>query len=297
MSHKIQLTRELVDQIIFGMENQEDSFFLDLSKGLVLDISRKEPGREDYQIPLPKWKPSDGFLVMDQFVSSLNNPIYKEDFKRILHSGRGVFRKFKDLIKEQPGMERHWYRFKHQEMQAIILKWLETYEDYLDLCHLGEEPEWLEELILTDFRLSEDNEEKLEEINNLDKQIWQELFLKYPESYRRELVARYRRNGDFHPDQSNHLLTMQDEQGGLAAFLWYEKKEQILLIRSLYTLPGYRSMGLATQLLNKVIDLAEKSKDVVLLEAAPIPAEPRLEQLFFSLGFQRDGGGLILSLE
>lgn len=297
MSHKIQLTRELIDQIIFGMENQGEDFFLDLSKGLVLDTSRMEEGKEDYQIPLPSWKPSDGFLVMDQFVSSLNNPIYKEDFKRILHSGRGVFRKFKDMIKEQPGMERHWYRFKQREMQTIILKWLETYEDYLDLCHLGQEPEWLEELILTDFSLSEDEEEKLEEINRLDQQIWKELFSEYPQSYREEMIARYRRQKSIVPDDNNHVMILQDSQGALAAFLWYEKKEQLLLIRSLYTVPTYRSMGLATQLLTRVIEKHGKEESTEWMEVAPIPAEPRLEQLFYSLGFQREGAGLILNCQ
>lgn len=290
MADKIQLNRELIEQIVFGMENQGSAFLLDLEKGMVVEKSLADEGKQETQIPLPDWNPSDGFLLMEKFVTSLNNPLYRDQLLQILHIGKGVFRKFKNLLKTHPQMERLWYNFKQREMQNIIVTWLESYQDYLELSHLGKEPENLQDLILSDFSLIRDSAGLINEAEEWDNLLWEELFPGISESYKRELFRRYRKDNPLRIDENNHLWVYQNSESFTAAFLWFEELPDLILCRSLYTLEEYRGMGLASELLSALRVLAEE-KRIPLIEISPVPNHPRLEKLFIQSGFIRQSCG------
>lgn len=295
MADKVQLNRELIEQIVFGMENQGGHFLLDLEKGMVVEASTAVKGKEETQIPLPDWKPSDGFILMEKFVTSLNNPLYKDQLLQILHTGKGVFRKFKNLLKDHPPLERLWYNFKQKEMQNIILDWLESYLDYLELSHLGNEPESLQDLILSDFILLQDPQHLLHELEEWDKLMWDELFPEVQTSYKNELVRRYRKDNPLRIDEKNQLWVYQNSEGITASFLWFEKHNDLILCRCLYTKEEFRGMGLASELLSQLSAMAENST-IPFIEIAPVPHNPRLERLFIQSGFIRQSCGFCLNL-
>ena len=121
MKRDIRLTRELADQIVFGMENQNHVFYLDLDTQTVVP---DPPGLADADaryVRLPSWRPVDGYNLMARFVASLRNPIYRERLRTILGSGRGAFRQFKDAIGEREDIERLWLAFKQRKMREPLL--------------------------------------------------------------------------------------------------------------------------------------------------------------------------------
>ena len=74
-----QLTPEIIDMIIFGMENQSDEYYVDIKTGGVLSETQAEEEYEDEYIdsfimPVPDWLPTDGFQLMESFVAALHNP-------------------------------------------------------------------------------------------------------------------------------------------------------------------------------------------------------------------------------
>ena len=89
----MELTPELIDQIIFGMENQISYYYLDLEQGKVEEESQLEEEQrtdESRYILIPRWSSADGFQLMERFVDSLRNPVFRERLREALASRKGV---------------------------------------------------------------------------------------------------------------------------------------------------------------------------------------------------------------
>lgn len=155
------LTDEFLFQIIFCMEDQVNTYFIDLKQQNICEsIFIEERIKEDPNrfLALPDWLPSDGFHTMEKFVSTLRNPIYRERLKQVLQSGKGIFRQFKDVLHEQPSIERLWYYFKDKEMRNRIYEWYDLHDSAFSLASLhemGPDDDTLE-VIKEDFVISDD---------------------------------------------------------------------------------------------------------------------------------------------
>ncbi len=114
------LTEELVNQIIFAMEDQRHRFVVDRETGAMLredDLPAGEgrerraaaedeeigeaagggapegeepgaldgvPGPRPRYLPIPSWGPAEGFHLMERFVLKLRNPIFAEMLREAL---------------------------------------------------------------------------------------------------------------------------------------------------------------------------------------------------------------------
>lgn len=158
--HMPPLTDEFLYQIIFCMEDQSNIYCLDLAEGQLSQVDFVRERRQENParfIDIPAWRPSDGFRTMDKFVSSLRNPIYRERLKEVLQTGKGVFRQFKDVLREQPALERLWYYFKDKEIRNVIYLWYERNDDAFRLSRLALEPEDdAKDLLQEDFSVTTD---------------------------------------------------------------------------------------------------------------------------------------------
>ncbi|MFP4373679.1 MAG: UPF0158 family protein [Spirochaetaceae bacterium] len=153
------LTPELADRIIFAMEDQHEDFVLDTDTGDLLPVEEMDEtgGQEleaaDRYLPLPEWTPAHGFRLMERFAEELRNPVYREKLRGALSGGRGVFRRFKDTVKERPELERRWYRFKEQAMQEVVAEWYNELRETWGLERLAVERAETEDLVLSDFSI------------------------------------------------------------------------------------------------------------------------------------------------
>jgi len=148
------LTSELLDQIIFAMENQERTSCLDLKEGLVISKELKENSEEGRYLDLPLWTSADGFRLMEKFVLRVRNPYYKGLLSRTLQSGHGVFRRFKDILSEQNSLLQEWFGFKEHEMEKVVTAWYRQRKGSVSFSgeeHEGEDDEGLGDLLLEDF--------------------------------------------------------------------------------------------------------------------------------------------------
>ncbi len=185
------LTEFLLDTIIFAMEDQSDYYYLDLLKGSVIsdqerrtfEWEEEEKNRggeipdEERFIEIPDWEPSDGFLVMEKFANQVRNPIYKGKLIEALQAGKGVFRRFKDIIGEQPSLEREWFAFKDEQLKREVYAWYREHDGALQMLDLDLDPEELtDDILQEDFVIGTSADEPpLDEIIALQKELLEEM--------------------------------------------------------------------------------------------------------------------------
>ncbi len=183
------LTEYLLDTIIFAMEDQSDFYQLDLVTGEVVSDQQRSlfewqeieqevaiPDEERF-IDIPDWEPSDGFLVMERFANQVRNPIYKGKLLQALQAGKGVFRRFKDVIGEQPSLEREWFAFKDEQLKREVYTWYREHDGALQLLELDLEPEELtDDILQEDFVIGSSSDEiPLDEILLLQHVLLEEM--------------------------------------------------------------------------------------------------------------------------
>jgi GNAT superfamily N-acetyltransferase len=170
---QFELTPELADRIIFAMEDQNEDFILDTETGDLLSVEEMEELEAEAEddpdrfVSLPDWTPAHGFRLMERFAEELRNPVYQEKLREALSGGRGVFRRFKDTVKEREELERRWHHFKQQAMQEVVTDWYNDLRETWGLERVAVETAEIEDLVLSDFtirRVGEGDHGLLEEV-------------------------------------------------------------------------------------------------------------------------------------
>lgn len=253
------LSPEVVDQIIFGMENQEHDYYVDAHSGLMVpeyDLADYEDGEsERVWVPIPEWRSVHGFNLMERFIVELRNPIFRERLRGILNSGRGIFRQFKDALKERPEIERLWFRFKEREMRREVFEW---YNDLREQWGLESLPIDLEtetdELILADFAFRED-EEHANAIDALTDRAMSDALSEFDDT-EQILVEDSMLLPEDAVQRSITVFTAGGERVGLAACRTTAgegtRGDPTAVVEVLYVVPEYRGLGLGKELLNRL---------------------------------------------
>ena len=94
------LTESLLNEIQSALENQEEQFLVDAAQNKLVQKTDGLKGDDEFFYDLPEWDSAAGFKLREDFVERLNAPIAHEALQEVLHSGRGVFRNFRNVIKD-----------------------------------------------------------------------------------------------------------------------------------------------------------------------------------------------------
>jgi len=257
------LTRERLNQIIYSMENQQESFCLDMETGSVRPEAEVPAGEAERCHTLPVWRSLEGFQLMEQFVSSLRNPVSREELRQALAAGKGVFRSFKDVLKRRPDIERLWYAFKEQEMTRMVMEWLNEIRELEGLEKLEVPPEETEELIASDFLITAEIAGHTDAIAEYDL----EAFCKaYPAVEKERVVEHARRLREGLPgltDERSTVLVVETPAGEFAGFVWASEVESpidegpVVELVQMVVAEEYQGLGLGEVLLKRLIQRAE----------------------------------------
>ena len=144
------LTDSLAEAVLFAMENQEHDFVLDAASGMVISADEKSADEETVYT-LPDWDSHDGYELLESFVSGLHAPQAKADLRNVLIAGRGVFRNFKNVIRQYPEVERKWHFYKAKQMRLRLMEWYNALRESWGLEALSDEIEEFDDLIEEDF--------------------------------------------------------------------------------------------------------------------------------------------------
>ena len=255
---KFKLTPEIMDQVIFGMENQNKNFYLNIKSLIVEELDTNNPSEEEY-IGIPQWLPSDGFQLMEKFVSNLRNPVIREQLRSALSSGRGVFRNFKNALKEKDEIQRLWFNFKEKEMKNKVVEWYNLLCDAWGCEKVGPIPEETDELILSDFIFSDGLEKYSSVLLDYDFKAFSENLKIYNSDFI-NFYYNQRKNTYSESKDSWILKCAETPAGELAGFVWGTDEvpgegEQIGIskIIQIFVLEEYRGLGIAKALLDKYV--------------------------------------------
>lgn len=288
------LTEKLLNDIVQALENQERLFVLD-AENLCLVSAEEVSADDDIFYTLPEWKSSDGFLLMEDFVSTLHSPIAKDELQRTLHSGRGVFRNFKNVLKKNPEVEVVWHQFKNARMHSYINEWYNQLREIWGLERLAQEPEETGDLIQNDFVFEDYSSSNCEEVfqnlkyaakgdfgnpdfEGLDEVLF-DLWLRRFESFDVK-------------DQTGIVCRSNSEEfaGCITASPAVKRTDDVVILTSFYVPEKFRGLGIGTELLERVLNaLKDKKKHWILLTDTIIPES--LMPLLIRNGFEKIGSG------
>ncbi len=288
-----QLDEELIGQLIYAMEDQRGQFVIHLDSGAIVPAQQAADSGEEgvSYVPIPAWQPIDGFHLMERFLLTLRNPIHRERLRAALAAGRGVFRSFKNALKQSPELERLWFAFKEREMRKVIRGWYDDQRELLGLARLGPEPEPSEELLLEDFIVRPAGAEHREAILALDQAAFAEQHPMEADPPRAQQLYRRERSALPGPlDAASCLLAAETPRGELAGFIWGIEEPRpagaaprVRLVQ-LAVVPAMRGLGIGGLLLDRFLREARLrgAEEVrVELEGAALA----LRRLFESRGF------------
>ena len=277
---EFELTPEVFDQIIFSMEDQGSNAFIHRHTG---ELAPSPPdGRSEFA-PLPPWKPVDGFYLMERFVASVSNRHFRQQLRAALSTGRGVFRSFKNVLKQSRDLERRWYRFKEREMRRVVLDWYNQEREAAGLERMGPEPEETDDLTISDFVVVPASPRHLDGAHMADIEALMELRTapvhdlgSYLEQRRSELAA-----------PGAHLVVACAPQDEVVGMAWArERGADGWELVQLAVMPYYRGLGLAARLLQTLADQAEECGVAVLrvrLDQATLGTRGLLEKVGFTV--------------
>lgn len=261
----LNLTEEMLERIIYGMENQRDVLVIDPESG---DL---RPGEETVTpgIPLPDWSPTDGYQLMNRFAATLANPVYRERLHDALRSGHGVFRRFKNELKERPEIERLWRRFKKAEMRKRAVSWLTGYSEMVRLEGLGEAPDDIDDLPLTDFTIRPCREGETAKVREYDSAAIIEEWPGIPPDERRVFVDR-QRGGRTPGSAEETLLVATDPSENVVGFAWASietnGEHRSFRLQQIFVLPAFRGLGLGSLLVRNLLERIDAENRTVWAE-------------------------------
>ncbi len=284
---KFDLTKELIDQIIYGMEDQEQEYYIDLQRGEVVPEHEIEEPDEERYVLIPDWRPVDGYNLMERFLQQLRNPIYREQLRSILASGQRVFRRFKDTVKQRPEIERMWYHYKDREMHRRVYEW---YNDLRETWGLDPvEPVYNEtqDLVQVDFEVREVAAGEVPDILELDRASFSEMLPEASPQYVHQLYVRRRAGIPLPSDPESRLMRAYTAGGDPAGFLWAVEypETRVALVAQLRVEPEYRGLGVARVLLERYIRAAHEA-GLVDLELELSGAARGMGDALSRLGFE-----------
>ena len=293
------LNSELVEQIVFAMEDQQNDYRVRRDSGELLREDEIERGQtpeegEDPFLPIPEWRPVDGFLMMEKFVARLRNPLLRDQLKEALASGRGVFRKFKDILKTSPEVERIWFVFKERELRKIVWRWYNDNRELAGLERLEEEPEPtedLEDLLASDFAIVPVQSRHLEGLRKLDESAFT---ARFPEADPERVADLYRESRPDLPDPASGgslAFAAETPEEDFAGFIWAVEQTdpliagRILRVQQLAVAQRYQGVGLGSMLLRRLIAEA-RDRGYHRLRGELSGTGMQLAGFFEQLGFQ-----------
>ena len=320
------LSPEIVDDLIFAMENQNMRFLFDAKEGCCIPDECIRDDAEERYYDIPEWTSAQGFRVMEQFTARVHNPLLREPLLNALGQRKGVFRRYKEVLRTAPAIEQEWYRFKEQQMKSTVYEWYNNLRSLWGLEKISFEEETDTQLLQEDFTFrieqcdtvksellqnfisimeesvgddgepdcKEPNSDGGEPLNNdIELSFAQKAAYAASRLFTQTLFfdadmygAAQQTHGTTRPHAAYIAAYNENELCGVCSIVAFPFHE-CLCIPFLRVLPEYRGLGLGKALLQRACAYAKPLADVLLF--ADFCAPPHVIALLEREGFARSG--------
>lgn len=262
---EFELTPEITDEIIFAMEDQTGHFLFDsVDNRCIPDHDKPQSAAEsvfdddnDRCYSIPPWDSLCGFRMMERFTAQLRNPVVRESLRSALSSGRGVFRNFKNILKEHPEVERLWFKFKEREMRNIVLDWYNGLRDFWGLERIGMDFEETGDIVSQDFLFRLSGSEDDPQVSSLLASAAQELFAEPSGDLSGAAHELWHRIAGFRGVDGECVMVAESMEGDIVgAAVSIPIPEGGLRVSQLVAIavyPEFRGLGIGKELLSRTI--------------------------------------------
>jgi len=277
------LTAQMIDKIAFAMEDQKQKFAVDVESGELVALGADALSEERY-VRLPRWGSAEGFHLMESFVTSLDNPAHREQLSRSLTMGKGVFRAFKDVLKQNKEIEKLWFSYKERRLRGVIVSWYNANREARGLAKLPVEVEDTDELLMSDFSFTWEVGSRAHAVHELDRDAFFELF---PSETPAVLERRYAEKRGGLPEAGqleSPILMAETPSGELAGISWGVINGRSVNVVQLAVSPAYRGTGLGEALLRQFLT-GMRSRGMQRLVTELMGKSLRFADFFQSVGF------------
>ena len=286
------LDDKISEEILQALENQNEFFVLDAEniKLVSASIARAD---DDRFYELPEWTSKNGFDLREDFVNQLNHPEAKRILKEVLHSGRGVFRNFKNELKQFPEIEKKWHVFKNNRMHAYIDEWYNRLREVWGLEKLDFVTEENDDLVHNDFSFKEySSGDKELVLHFADKNGGFDCH--WPEEIKdaaKELWFNQLKNDESENQTGFICSSLSDDFAGcILAAPVSERTQEVMILKCFFVLEKFRGLGIGSALLEMLLSrLKSLNKKWIILVNSIIPEE--LEPMLLRSGFEKTGSG------
>lgn len=294
-----ELTESLKDEILFAMEDQHSDFVVDAENLYIVSTEDENfdlDADDGRYYDIPEWTSADGYNLMEDFTNNLHTPKAHADLKRVLISGRGVFRNFKDVLKQYPETERMWHLFKDEKMKIRITEWYSNLLESWGLEKLSEQDEFsdsTEDLVKNDFVFREFNPElDSDEIQKESDNVAKEFSAQYDQTLGSAIAFMWQENSFYTKTASKKGIICRSQDGkfigcALATICPPSAKETVV-ITDFFVVQDYRGLGIAKELLNQALNSLKKCGIHYAL-IANIFIPQYMENLLVQNGFSKKG--------
>ena len=292
------LTESLFADILNALENQEERFLIDAEKKALVKADGIISDEERYY-SLPEWDSAAGFALRTEFADRLRTPLAKEELRRVLHSGRGVFKSFKNVLKEFPQVEKLWHLYKNKSMQRFIGSWYNSLREIWGLEQLDLEPEENGDLLHDDFIFSEYDESGFSEISKIFLHAEENCTDgNFPVQINKAALRLWERHFS-HCGADNIGFICRSLSGEFAGFITAapvsDEIERIFTLTGFYVSEKYRGLGIGAELVSMLIQSLKDLKIESTLTAFMILPESALN-LLEKQGFEKAGTGFFMRI-
>ena len=297
---QFELSDEIINQIIFSMEDQNGRYVFDSENNTLTAASDVPDGDPDRYYALPVGDSVDGFKMMERFVASLRNPPVKEKLRAVLFAGKGVFRGFKDILKGSPEVENLWFAFKEKSLKREIIGWYNTLCDSWGAEKIGAEPEETDELVCSDFMFREEPDASDEAfVQNARVLSEKELKEMYDAEPAKALALLDRVPALLAGKGPFFTLTVRTAEDDFAGFIraarFPESARKTVIITDFYVFPAWRGLGIGKSLFARCMDML-KAKGIAHVFALSVHIPVFFEQVMLRSGFRRISAGFLADI-
>ena len=253
-----ELTDALAEAISKALENQEKRFLVDAQNSVLLEEGAGVLADDDRYYELPSWDSADGFSLMEEFVNGLHSPLAYTDLQAVLHSGKGVFRGFKDVLKRYPLIERRWHFFKSRALLTYVNGWYNSLRESWGLEKLDSEPEETEDLLCDDFTFSEyDFEKDRQNALGLLNQAVQEIALEYAADVAQSFGELWQSQFEYNAQAQKGFVCKTFGGDFAGCIVWSscpKDSSKAVLLTGLFVEKKCRGLGIARELFERALD-------------------------------------------
>lgn len=291
------LTDALLNDIISSLEDQTKKYVVDAEKNNIIEKDESVEVDNEKNYDLPEWTSAEGFELRDKFVNSLHTPIAYDELQEVLHSGRGVFRNFRNVLKKFPEVDKKWHSYKNRYMSVYINNWYNDLREVWGLEKLDQIPEVDESLIYDDFSfLKYDSVRDKNLILQLMNAIISEIMQNRPEEIRLACFDMWKNQfNNFDSTKQTGFIcrSLADEFAGcITASEIAKNHEKVMILTSFFVPEKFRGLGIGSEMLSACIaSLKENQKEWLLIPNINITEI--LKPLLLRTGFEKIESGYL----